>query len=154
MRYSFSAAEPTGDIHMKCQIGLYTEIDAAIDQWVSLIDLQSNHSAKDLLEVLIPFLKDFHSEHGMDDAPTLAAWLPWHLIEVGKETFDDLSAISINRQINPRIDFFVKLSPGLVEVFRIDELLEWHPLAQVEVVCEPVEIAAYEVKPDAASGER
>lgn len=139
---------------MKCQIGLYNEIDAAIDQWVSLIDLQSSNSAKELLEVLTPFLKEFHCEHGMDDTPTLAAWLPWHLIEVGKETFEDLSAIGLNRQINAHVDFFVKLSPGLIEVFRIDELLEWHPLAQVEIVCEPLEMAAYEVEPDAATGER
>ena len=87
----------------------------------------------------------------MDDTQTLAAWLPWHLIEIGRESFEDLSSIGISRQINAHIDFFVKLSPGLVEVFRIDDLLEWHALAQVEITCESVDVSAYEIEPDAAS---
>ncbi len=135
---------------MKCQIGLYNEIDLAIDHFAVLIDLECDYSARDLLNMLTPFLKEFHCEHGMEDSQTLAAWLPWHLIEIGRDEFTDLSAIGINRQIDAHIDFFIKLSPGLVEVFRIDELLEWHPLAQTEITCESVELPAYEVEPDAA----
>ena len=136
---------------MKCQIGLYSEVDAAVDQFSALVDLECTDSARDLLNSLTPFLKEFHCTHGMDDTQTLAAWLPWHLIEVGRESFDELSSIVISRQINAHIDFFVKLSPGLVEVFRIDELLEWHVLAQVEITCESVDLSAYEIEPDAAS---
>ena len=98
---------------MKCQIGLYSEVDAAVDQFSALVDLECTDSARDLLNSLTPFLKEFHCAHGMDDTQTLAAWLPWHLIEVGRESFDDLSSVGISRQINAHIDFFVKLSPGL-----------------------------------------
>ena len=136
---------------MKCQIGLYSEEDAAVDQFSALVDLESTDSARDLLNSLTPFLKEFHCAHGMDDTQTLAAWLPWHLIEIGRESFDDLNSIGVSRQINAHIDFFVKLSPGLVEVFRIDELLEWHALARVEITCESVDVSTYEIEPDAAS---
>jgi hypothetical protein len=134
---------------MKFQIGLYNETDTAVDQFFALIDLECAYSARDLLNALTPFLKEFHCAHGMDDTQALAAWLPWHLIEVGREEFEDLGAIGINRQIDAHIDFFIKLSPGLVEVFRIDELLEWHVLAQVEITCESIEVSAYEVGPGA-----
>ncbi len=139
---------------MKCQIGIYNEIDAATDQWTALIDFQSKNSARNLLNALAPFLKEFHCEHGMDDTQTLAAWLAWHLVEMGQEGFDHLNDIGMSREIDARNDFFVKLSPGLVEVFRIDELFEWHPLAQVEITCEPVEVGAYAARPNAAPGER
>jgi hypothetical protein len=139
---------------MKCQIGIYNEIDAATDQWVALIDLQSKSSARDLLNTLAPFLKEFHCEHGMDDTQTLAAWLTWHLVEIGQENFDQLSDIGMSREIDAQNDFFVKLSPGLIEIFRIDELLEWRPLAHIEITCDPVQIGAYEARPDAAPGDR
>ena len=136
---------------MKYQIGLYSDEDAAVDQFSALIGIECTDSARDLLNSLTPFLKEFHCAHGMDDTQTLAAWLPWHLIEIGRESFEDLSSIGISRHTNAHINFFVKLSPGLVEVFRIDELLEWHALARVEVTCESVDISAYEIEPDAAS---
>ena len=136
---------------MKYQIGIYGDEQAAVDQFSAIVEIECPDSARDLLNSLTPFLKEFHCAHGMDDTQTLAAWLPWHLIEIGRESFDDLSSIGISRQINAHIDFFIKLSPGLVEVFRIDELLEWHALAQVEITCEPVDVSAYEIEPDAAS---
>ena len=136
---------------MKYQIGLYSDEGVAVDQFSALIGIECTDSARDLLNSLTPFLKEFHCAHGMDDTQTLAAWLPWHLIEIGRESFDDLNSIGVSRQINAHIDFFVKLSPGLVEVFRIDELLEWHALARVEITCESVDVSAYEIEPGAAS---
>lgn len=39
----------------------------------------------------------------------------------------------MSKDIRNDIDFFFKISAGLVEVFRIDEVLEWHPVVRTEI---------------------
>ena len=84
-------------------------------------------------------------------APFLGEMTHKRELAEAKESFEDLSSIGFSRQISAHINFFIKLSPGLVEVFRIDELLEWHALARVEITCKSVDVSAYEIESDAAS---
>jgi hypothetical protein len=130
---------------MKYQIGLYRNREQPLDQWDALIDLQDPRSARDLLRDLTPFLREYHCAHGMEDTQGLAAWLAWYLIEAHLASGQDFSGIALGSELRGDIDFFYRLSPGLLEVYRLDELLEWHPVARAEIRCAPVEVGTHPV---------
>ena len=66
---------------MKCHIGVYRHANQPMDQWDDLIYLQDRRSAREFLDTLTPFLREFHAHEGMDDTESLAVWLSWHLID-------------------------------------------------------------------------
>jgi hypothetical protein len=121
---------------MRCQIGIYRETYAEYEEWAGLICLDSTLSPKDILNELGPFLRRFHCTHGMEDAGGLAAWLAWKLIDIRSEDEVAFSGISLERELAIDIDYFYRVTPGSVEVFRVDEVLEWNPVARLEVECQ------------------
>ena len=52
---------------MKCHIGVYRDANQPMDQWDDLIYLQDRRSAREFLDTLTPFLREFHANEGMDD---------------------------------------------------------------------------------------
>ena len=125
---------------MKSQIGIYEDADMGIDEWDSLIYLQSEGAPSDLLDRIRPFLREFHLRRDMADTASLGAWLIWHLAM--RADVRSFSGIAIERKIRHELDFFYRISPGLVEVFRVDDLLEWRPLARIEIPCDIAEVEA------------
>tara|TARA_Y100000588_G_C14177818_1_gene892203 strand:- start:1277 stop:1510 length:234 start_codon:yes stop_codon:yes gene_type:complete len=70
----------------------------------------------------------------------LGAWVTWHLAqEADAERF---SGIAIDRQIRSDLDFFFRLTPGAVEVHRIDEMFEWQLIARSEIPFDVAELEA------------
>ena len=127
---------------MKCQLGIYRSRESALDQWDCLIHLDSERTPRNILRDLTPFLRSFHARRGMRKADSLAAWLTWNLIHRGLVAGDqsNFSGISLGQEIRGDIDFFYRISPGLVEVHRINEFLEWVRIATVEISQEPVAV--------------
>ena len=101
---------------MKCQLGIYRSRETALDQWDSLIYLDSERTPRNILRDLTPFLRAFHARRGMNKADSLAAWLTWNLIHRGLVAGDqsNFSGISLGQEIRGDIDFFYRISPGLV----------------------------------------
>jgi len=118
---------------MKCHIGVYRDANQPPDQWDGLIYLQDRRSAREFLDALTPFLREFHANEGMDDTGALSAWLAWHLIDSAAARSESFFEIALSKEIRSDIDFFFKVSFGLVEVFRIDEVLEWHPVVRADI---------------------
>jgi hypothetical protein len=118
---------------MKCHIGVYRDANQPPDQWDGLIYLQDRRSAREFLDALTPFLREFHANEGMDDTGALSAWLAWHLIDSAAARSESFFEIALSKEIRSDIDFFFKVSSGLVEVFRIDEVLEWHPVVRADI---------------------
>ena len=118
---------------MKCHIGVYRDASQPPDQWDGLIYLQDRRSAREFLDALTPFLREFHANEGMDDTGALSAWLAWHLIDSAAARSESFFEIALSKEIRSDIDFFFKVSFGLVEVFRIDEVLEWHPVVRADI---------------------
>ena len=118
---------------MKCHIGVYRDANQPPDQWDGLIYLQARRSAREFLDALTPFLREFHANEGMDDTGALSAWLAWHLIDSAAARSESFFEIALSKEIRSDIDFFFKVSSGLVEVFRIDEVLEWHPVVRADI---------------------
>ena len=118
---------------MKCHIGVYRDANQPPDQWDGLIYLQDRRSAREFLDALTPFLREFHANEGMDDTGALSAWLAWHLIDSAAARSESFFEIALSKEIRSDIDFFFKVSSGLVEVFRIDQVLEWHPVVRANI---------------------
>jgi len=127
---------------MSCQIGLYDDRKNTVDQWDALIYLQDDRPPRHVLHQITPFLREFHATQDMADAPSLAAWLTWYLIDASMASGPGLSRIAVSRQVRGDIDFFFKISPGIIEVYSIDEVLEWALIATVEILQETVELTA------------
>ena len=127
---------------MKCQLGVYRSRETALEQWDCLIYLESERTPRNILRDLTPFLRTFHARRGMRKADRLAAWLTWNLIHRGLVAGDpsNFAGIAVSREIRGDIDFFYRISPGLVEVHRINELLDWVRIAAVEISLEPVAV--------------
>ena len=118
---------------MKCHIGVYRDANQPLDHWEGLFYLHDRRSARDFLDALTPFLHEFHAHEGMDETGALSAWLAWHLIDSAADGDENFFEIALSKEIRSDIDFFFRISVGLVEVFRIDELLEWHPTVRAEI---------------------
>ena len=131
---------------MRSQIGIYRETDEDYEHWAGLILLESSLGPRDLLAELAPFLRRFHCGHGMEDAAGLAAWLAWKLVDMRDGDDTSFEGVSIARELAIDIEFFYRVTPGSVEVFRIDEVFEWHPVARLEVECAPAEEEAVEIE--------
>ena len=127
---------------MKCHIGVYSDANQPPDQWEGLLYLHDCRSAREFLDALTPFLREFHANEGMDDTGALSAWLAWHLIDSAAARGEDFFDIALSKEIRGDIDFFFKISIGLVEVFRIDEVLEWHPVVCTEIPSTAVGVSA------------
>lgn len=125
---------------MDCQFGIYTSPADKIDQWNALIYLHDDQSPRDLLRDIAPFLREFHARQGMGNAESLAAWLTWYLIDSSVFSASELPRIAVSKEIRGDIDYFYRISPGMVEVYSIDELLDWQRIAAVEIPQEPVEL--------------
>jgi hypothetical protein len=125
---------------MDCQFGIYASPADKVDQWTTLIYLQGDQPPRDLLREISPFLREFHAHQGMEDTESLAAWLTWYLIDSSAFSADELPRIAISRAIRSDIDYFYRLSPGMVEVYTIDELFDWKRIAVAEIPQEPVEL--------------
>ena len=120
-------------ITMKCHIGVYRDANQPPDQWDGLLYLQDRRSAREFLDALTPFLREFHTNEGMDDTGALSAWLTWHLIDSAAARGEAFFEIAVSKEIRSDINFFFKISSGLVEVFRIDQVLEWHPVVSTDI---------------------
>ena len=125
---------------MKCHIGIYRDAYQSPDQWDGLIYLHDRRSARELLDTLTPFLHQFHTSEGMEDTETLSAWLAWHLIDSAAPRSETFFEIAMCKEIRSDIDFFFKISSGLVEGYRIDEVLEWHLVVRTEIPSTALEI--------------
>jgi hypothetical protein len=127
---------------MPCQIGIYESPNDSLDNWNALIYLREAQTPRDLLREMAPFLRQFHALHDMHDAESLGAWLTWHLIDSSAVVGMDLPRIALSRQIQTDIEYFCRVTPGLVEVYRVDELLEWRIIAALEIPQDQVGVEA------------
>ena len=125
---------------MACQIGIYGDRTNGVDQWDALIQLEDGRSPRDVLREITPFLREFHTQQDMHDTECLASWLNWFLIDASMTSPHTLARIATSREIRPDSDYFYKISPGLIEVYSIDEVLEWRLIAAVEIDLEPIEV--------------
>ena len=118
---------------IKCHIGVYRDANQPMDQWDDLIYLQDRRSAREFLDTLTPFLREFHANEGMDDTGAVSAGLAWHLIDSAAARGEAFFEIAVSKEIRSAINFFFRISSGLVEVFRIDQVLEWHPVVSTDI---------------------
>jgi hypothetical protein len=130
---------------MRCQIGVYANSHASFEQGEVLVYLSTDQSARQVLEAVVPFLRRFQVTQGMEQTETLAAWLTWHLINMGMVSADEpgFSGIGLGRRVRSDIEFFFRVTPGRIEVSRIDDLLDWHPLAAVDIPQETLELGTH-----------
>ena len=128
------------EVRMPCQIGIYEDPNDSLDNWNALIYLEDDRAPRDLLRGVVPFLREFGTAHDMQDAGALSAWLTWYLIDSRVAPEQPLPRVRLSRQIQSQIDAFYRISPGLVEVYSIDELLDWRMIAAVEVPPRPAEV--------------
>ena len=129
---------------MSCQLGIYPDRKAGIEDWDSLIYQQDHVAPRDILGALSPFLRTFHAEQGMSETGFLAAGLAWYLVDLRLDSTADrvLPKVELTREIHAEISFFYKISPGYVDTFRINELLEWMPIAVLEIPRQTVAVDA------------
>ena len=129
---------------MSCQFGIYPDRKAGIEDWDFLIYQQDHVAPRDILAALSPFLRTFHAEQGMSETGFLAAGLAWYLVDLRLDSIRDivLPKVELTREIHAEISFFYKISPGYVDTFRINELLEWMPIAVLEIPRQPVAVDA------------
>ena len=127
---------------MKCQLGVYRSRETALEQWDCLIYLESERTPRNILRDLTPFLRSFHAQRGMRKADHLSAWLIWNLIHRGLVSGDqgEYAGIGVDHEIRGDIDFFFRISPGLVEVHHINQLRDGIRIAAVEISLEPVAV--------------
>tara|TARA_B100001123_G_C14700759_1_gene785196 strand:- start:22 stop:414 length:393 start_codon:yes stop_codon:yes gene_type:complete len=120
---------------MSCQFGIYPDRKAGIEEWDFLIYQQDHLAPRDILSALSPFLRTFHAEQGMSETGFLAAGLAWYLADLRLDSIGDtvLPKVEFTREIQAEIAFFYKISPGYVDTFRINEVLEWMPIAVLEI---------------------
>lgn len=135
-----ACTKTTGGIPVKSQLGVYGDAAMGVDEWDNLIYLETAESASELLARLRPFLCEFHLRRDMSATADLGAWLTWHLAR--RADVQQFSGIAIDRQIRSDLDFFFRLSPGLVEVHRIDEMFEWQLIARSEIPLDMAELEA------------
>lgn len=127
---------------MRCQIGVYPNAQISLEQGEILVYLSTDQSPREVLDALVPFLRKFHMLQGMAETETLAAWLTWELINMGMVSAEEhgFSGIGLSRRVRSDIEFFYRISPGQAEVFHIDELFDWHPIAAVDIPWEAMEL--------------
>lgn len=125
---------------MSCQIGIYSDTDDAVDNWKSLIYLDDEQSPRDLLRELAPFLREFYGRRQTEDAEAMAAWLAWYLIDSSLVAPGSLNRIALSREVTSDVDFFLRVAPAQVEVFHIDDLLEWRLIASMDLALDQVEV--------------
>ncbi len=120
---------------MSCQFGIYTDREAPLDHSEVLIYQQDHGSPRSTLNVIAPFLRTFHAEQGMDDTGLLGAALTWYLIDLHLDAMPGvmLPKVEVVKDIQGGLEFFYKLSPGCVDVYRIDDRLEWTVIAVLEI---------------------
>ena len=131
---------------MSCQLGIYRDREHRIDEQEALIYQHGDGSPRDTLRLLAPFLRAFQATRNMADTGHLTARLTWYLIDSGRDPgrgsgFPD---VEISREIRGDIDFFCKISPGYVDVFRVNEILEWKPIATLEIPTSPVALDVFQ----------
>lgn len=124
---------------MTCQIGIYEHHDDSLENWNTLISLQNQQPPRELLRRIIPVLKDFQNSQYKRDIGSLSALLTWHLVDSAAVPKGELPRIALSRQIGSNIDYFCRVSPLVVEVYSIDEVLEWQMIAAMEIDQAPVE---------------
>ncbi len=122
---------------MSCQFGIYADREAPLDQFEVLIYQVDHGSPRATLNVIAPFLRTFHAEQGMDDTGLLGAALTWYLIDLHLDSMPGviLPKVEIVNEIQSELDFFYRISPGCVDVYRIDDRLEWNLIAVLEIDC-------------------
>ena len=72
---------------MSCQLGIYPDRKAGIEDWDFLIYQQDHVAPRDILGALSPFLRTFHAEQGMSETGFLAAGLAWYLVDLRLDVF-------------------------------------------------------------------
>ena len=129
---------------MSCQLGIYPDRKAGIEDWDSLIYQQDHVAPRDILGALSPFLRTFHAEQGMSETDFLTAGLAWYLVDLRLDSIRDivLPKVELTRELHAELSFFYKISPGYVDTFRINELLEWMPIAVLEIPRQTVTVDA------------
>ena len=129
---------------MSCQFGIYPDRNAGIEDWDFLIYQQDHVAPRDILGARAPFLRTFHAEQGMSETGFLAAGLAWYLVDLRLDSIADivLPKVELTREIHAEISFFYKISPGYVDTFCINELLEWMPIAVLEIPRQTVTVDA------------
>ncbi len=122
---------------MSCQFGIYADREVPLDQSEVLIYQLDHGSPRATLNVIAPFLRTFHGEQGMDDTGLLGAALTWYLIDLHLDSMPGLilPKVEIVKEIQAELDFFYRISPGCVDVYRIDDRLEWNAIAVLEIDC-------------------
>ena len=131
---------------MSCQLGIYRDREHRIDDQDVLIYQHGDRSPRDMLRLITPFLHAFQATRNMADTGYLAARLTWYLIDSSRDPgrgsgFPD---VEITREIRGDIDFFCKISPGYVDVYRVNEVLEWAPIATLEIPTKPVALDVFQ----------
>lgn len=139
---------------MNSQIGVYADSYDHLEQWAGLISLADPIGPRDLLAQLGPFLRQFHCDKGMEDAGGLTAWIAWKMVQDQADPEPSFEGVTVDRELRVDIEYFYRITPGQVEVFRIDEVLEWHPIAQLEITCEAADEADESVETDIEIGRR
>jgi len=127
----------------RCQLGVYESQDTPLEEWEMLLYRHSDGypgkedgSEAGVLPDIIPFLKRFDKERGIEDLEYCGAWLMHHLIEERikwKKKFvkehpelhsknkdgKDWVGHGICKDFHEDIEYFYKIYPSGIDVFEV-----------------------------------
>ena len=96
----------------RSQIGFYEKGEKDLNKWEALIFRHWDGDPETVLKDIVPILKDFNKNRGLDDVEYASAWLVAKLK-------DDYLNIGICRMFHTDIEFFYAVYPDKLVVYQV-----------------------------------
>lgn len=116
----------------RCQIGFYEAGETNLNLWEALIYRHSDgypESPHGVIATMLPILKDFDKNRGIDDLEYASAWLvtSWKT---------DYTNIGISKRIHSDIEYFYAVfSDGIIKVYETtsDDWAYWNLIETINI---------------------
>jgi len=102
----------------RCQIGFYPYEDTPLEKWDALIYRHFDGYPDGVLPDIVPILKDFNKNRGLDDTEYASAWLVAKLK-------DDYLNIGVSNQFHGDIEYYYAVYPNRIEVYEPISFSNW-----------------------------
>ncbi len=102
----------------RCQIGIYNNKEVNNHDFVALLYRHTDGYPDGILPDIKPFLKEFDIERGCEDTEYLAARLLQYLCNKHDLHKKDFIGLGICNDFHEDIEYFYKISPHLIEVYK------------------------------------
>lgn len=97
----------------RCQVGFYEEEETDLRRFEALIYRHSDGYPEGVLPDLLPILKDFDKNRGLDDLEYASAWVVSRLK-------DDYLNIGISSNFHGDIEYLYKITPTHLTIFKVE----------------------------------